>query len=778
MNNTIGFLSCNENDWDEQNQTVNLNNIIDNSFIALEVPLDIDPIDCTPLDGIDISCKSVDITGTLHNNLYGIQGGNTQARYHITANQWLAVINSTEPNELNPFLTLSDISQIGTGVGVDFVHKTGNLSETITGAKTFSGSVTTNSLALSGLTSGRIPYITTGGLITDNPFLRYDGTTFIAQGIQSTVSSALLSGSVVAGNNGSFTIDNGGDGPYLYFSTGETNKFIIGQSGFAGSPLLFKYGTVYGFEISQSGKLTFNQTPTVQSSPTQILTRDATSGEVKYTTLGDIRTGVGGDFVYKTGNLAETINGAKTFTVNITAPTFTGDLIGNSLSATKLQTARTINGIAFDGTGNITIADATKEPAIITGSLAQYWRGDKSWQALNTSVVTEGTNLYYTDARADARIAAQKGFANGVTPLNSSAKIDTIHLPDSILGQLKYGGIYNGSTITASDNFPELQGLDLPISGSQYVGVFFITAANFTRGAISYAIGDWILHNGSGNYVKVDNTDAVTTVFGRLGAIVANAGDYDTSLVTENAGYLYHTNARVQTFADTRYSLLGHTHTFSEILAKPTTITGYGITDAFTKTEQDGRYAYIGGGNALGSWNINSATATNVAYSGLTGTIPIWNQNTTGNATNVTGIVAIANGGTGSSIQNFVDLTTNQTIGGAKNLTAALTGTSAVFSGNVTATGFYNSSDIRLKELTGNNFKADKISLISYNWKDGRDTLTHIGYSAQDVLSLMPDAVSTDDKGFLAVNYIEVLVAKVDFLERRLKELEVLNGIC
>lgn len=34
----------------------------------------------------------------------------------------------------------------------------------------------------------------------------------------------------------------------------------------------------------------------------------------------------------------------------------------------------------------------------------------------------------------------------------------------------------------------------------------------------------------------------------------------------------------------------------------------------------------------------NAATATNVAYSGLTGTVPTWNQNTTGNAATATNV--------------------------------------------------------------------------------------------------------------------------------------------
>lgn len=59
----------------------------------------------------------------------------------------------------------------------------------------------------------------------------------------------------------------------------------------------------------------------------------------------------------------------------------------------------------------------------------------------------------------------------------------------------------------------------------------------------------------------------------------------------------------------------------------------------------------------------------------------------------LTNALSIANGGTGSATQNFVDLTTAQTIGGAKTLTSALTGTSASFSGALSAvTGNFNAS--------------------------------------------------------------------------------------
>jgi predicted heme/steroid binding protein len=42
------------------------------------------------------------------------------------------------------------------------------------------------------------------------------------------------------------------------------------------------------------------------------------------------------------------------------------------------------------------------------------------------------------------------------------------------------------------------------------------------------------------------NTDAVTSVFGRTGAVVATNGDYNTSQVTENVANLYFTNARAR----------------------------------------------------------------------------------------------------------------------------------------------------------------------------------------------------------------------------------------
>jgi hypothetical protein len=44
-----------------------------------------------------------------------------------------------------------------------------------------------------------------------------------------------------------------------------------------------------------------------------------------------------------------------------------------------------------------------------------------------------------------------------------------------------------------------------------------------------------------------------------------------------------------------------------------------------------------------------------------------------------------------------------------------------------------------------------------------------VGYDASKVKEHMPNAVNIDDKGFMSVNYIQVLVAKVASLEKQLK---------
>jgi len=75
-------------------------------------------------------------------------------------------------------------------------------------------------------------------------------------------------------------------------------------------------------------------------------------------------------------------------------------------------------------------------------------------------------------------------------------------------------------------------------------------------------------------------------------------------------------------------------------------------------------------------------TTTNIIWHYKKATSNAWLRVGGSITSGLTGVLPLANGGTGSATQNFVDLTNTQTVGGAKTLTSALTGTSATFSGN------------------------------------------------------------------------------------------------
>ena len=159
------------------------------------------------------------------------------------------------------------------------------------------------------------------------------------------------------------------------------------------------------------------------------------------------------------------------------------DITGNAGTAIRLQTSRTINGVSFDGSTNITInaIDATSR---IASSLI--------------------------------------GVANGVATLGSDTKIPLSQIPVSLLGQVNYKGLWDAST-----NLPLLP--SIPTSNGDYYIVS--VAGNTTMGTISeWKVGDWLISNGT-TWGKVDNTDAVSSVNGYTGVIVLSKADFGLSNV-------------------------------------------------------------------------------------------------------------------------------------------------------------------------------------------------------------------------------------------------------
>jgi hypothetical protein len=104
-----------------------------------------------------------------------------------------------------------------------------------------------------------------------------------------------------------------------------------------------------------------------------------------------------------------------------------------------------------------------------------------------------------------------------------------------------------------------------------------------------------------------------------------------------------------------------------------------------------------------GTFNGNGGGLTNLNGANLTGTIP---------ASQLGGVVGVANGGTGSDLQNFVDLTSSQNIAGTKNFLGSV-GIGTLFprtaldvNGTVTATNFSGNgaglTNLNAGNLSGN----------------------------------------------------------------------------
>ena len=189
---------------------------------------------------------------------------------------------------------------------------------------------------------------------------------------------------------------------------------------------------------------------------------------------------------------------------------------------------------------------------------------------------------------------------------------------NSVLGGVEYQGTWN-----AFINVPNLQS-SVGTKGFYYV--VDVAGSTPLNGISNWAVGDWAIFNGS-SWEKVDNTDAVVSVFGRVGAITAQSGDYSTTIVTEGTN-LYFTNTRSRTAISSSATGLTYTSgtgifSLTSGYSIPTTasqaswnsayndsiisavVTGT-TTKTLTLTQQDG-------GTIVASWSdINTDAVTSV----------------------------------------------------------------------------------------------------------------------------------------------------------------------
>jgi hypothetical protein len=213
------------------------------------------------------------------------------------------------------------------------------------------------------------------------------------------------------------------------------------------------------------------------------------------------------------GHTTLTTNGStETLTINHTSGS------GKAINVTKGGAGEGLYVNKTSGSGNAATIVGTLEATTLVktgGTSAQFLKADGS---------VDSTTYQNT---------ADKGQPNGYASLDGNGKVPLVQINDALIGNVNFQGLWNAST-----NTPTL--VDPPSSGTK--GYYYIVSTGGTFAGITFEVGDWIISNGTA-WGKVDNTDAVSSVFGRTGNVTASNGDYNTSQVTES-GNLYYTDAR------------------------------------------------------------------------------------------------------------------------------------------------------------------------------------------------------------------------------------------
>ena len=280
---------------------------------------------------------------------------------------------------------------------------------------------------------------------------------------------------------------------------------------------------------------------------------------------------------------------------------------GSAKSAMKLTNARKLWGNSFDGTADISGSIVVPSGKYITiGNIKlEYDATNKALKITNTST-NEVANLYTSGGVSAYGVGTTSSGSTGGGGLNGTVKSynDAKSLTSESLSEV--ASAYSVAALYSSINdaigrINTLEGgsatsIEVTGSGNAVTGVSKSgTKLTFTKGATFLTSHQDISGKSDKTHTHSVKINGVTKTIAATGGTAVDLGTYLTSHQSL-AAYLKSADA------EKTYSKLGHTHAFSEITGKPTTLAGYGVTDGVNTV------TLSGSGNAVTSASIDGHT--------------------------------------------------------------------------------------------------------------------------------------------------------------------------
>jgi hypothetical protein len=245
-------------------------------------------------------------------------------------------------------------------------HNAGN--ETWSGNKTFSDEITFNSQINGSLKTRYVPVFDFNTLASDTK--KYSGLWFVADtnvvnGPTKDVTWGTIE--VVAGNT--YTT---GFIRYTRFFTGET--YITSVNG----------GIVGWYKVAKDDTVVHNTGDEYILGSKNFKNPVTTSGIEIMADVPFVDFHFGNDSGDYTSRIAEYVKGELNInSVRLSGGTIAGTLNGNASSATKLQTPRNINGVSFDGSGDISV-NAANDSNLVHKDNDETLTGNKNFSGVAT----------------------------------------------------------------------------------------------------------------------------------------------------------------------------------------------------------------------------------------------------------------------------------------------------------------------------------------------------------------------------------------------------------